>query len=90
MSLFPTKTRLRLLRDVADGLVRYAPNASPPVMNLATTPPANVLSPTAEQRQAGWITVDVREGNDVLGAYPYELTGVGRAVLATAGLDSRD
>lgn len=35
--LFPTKTRLRLLQDVADGKVVYAPNQGG-VLNLATTP----------------------------------------------------
>lgn len=79
-NLFPTKTRLRLLRDVADGHVKYLPNQGG--MNFATSPPANVLAATAEQRQAGWITVDIREGSDTLGAYPYRPTATGWNLLA--------
>ncbi|TDC34212.1 hypothetical protein E1211_17855 [Micromonospora sp. 15K316] len=80
-NLHPTKTRLRLLRDVADGNVWFSPHSSA-VQNRATTPASNVLSATAEQRQAGWITADIREGADTLGHYPYRPTGTGWNLLA--------
>ncbi|MCX5066744.1 hypothetical protein OOJ91_12895 [Micromonospora lupini] len=85
MSLYPTKTRVRLLQDVADGLVQFSPHGHPAVANVATTPPANVLAAASEQRQAGWIHVDITEGKDVLGAYPYNPTGAGWGILAAHG-----
>ncbi|MFY1595581.1 hypothetical protein [Micromonospora sp. WMMD737] len=81
MNLFPTKTRLRLLRDVADGMVWFSPHENA-VHNRATAPAHNVLSATAEQRQAGWITVDIRDNADTLGHYPYRPTGTGWNLLA--------
>lgn len=79
--LYPTRTRLALLQDVDDGQVVFAPGQGG-VLNLATTPPTQVVSATAEMRRAGWIDVDLDEGADVLGSYPYAVTDTGRAVLA--------
>lgn len=80
VSLHPNHARLALLQDVDDGLVVYAPGQGG-VLNLATQPPRSVVSETAEMREVGWISVDIREGADTLGSYPYALTDTGRAVL---------
>lgn len=78
--LYPTKTRIALLRDVDDGTVVYSANSG--VLNTATLPPTQVLDAVIELRQAGWIAVDFSRGT--LGSYPYVLTDTGRAVLDAA------
>lgn len=74
------RSRLALLDDVDDGLVVFVPSQGA-VLNLATLPPRSVLSETAELRRAGWIDVDLTEGADTLGSFPYAVTDAGRVVL---------
>lgn len=79
-ALRPTRERIALLQDVDHGLVVFS-TWSNTVLNLATLPGRPVLRETAEMRQDGWIDVDLSEGADTLGSYPYALTAKGRAVL---------
>lgn len=89
MNLTPTHLRLSLLRDVDDGQVCFAPNGGG-VQNL--NPDAGIrrddlLSEMTKMRRAGWVTLPLTEGSDVLGSYYYELTDVGRDVLKRAGVE---
>lgn len=79
-ALRPTRERIALLQDVDHGQVVFS-TWSNTVLNLATLPGRSVLRETAEMRQAGWIDVDLSDGADTLGSYPYALTGTGHAVL---------
>ncbi|WP_047891765.1 hypothetical protein [Micromonospora sp. RV43] len=79
-TLRPTRERITLLQDVDHGQVVFS-TWSNTALNLATLPGRPVLRETAEMRQAGWIDVDLSEGADTLGSYPYALTDAGRAIL---------
>jgi hypothetical protein len=78
--LYPTKTRLALLRDVADGEVWQHSNGESVVSLSGDTGGPSVARCTAaieEQRDAGWVhLVELKHG-----AKQWQRTDAGRAVL---------
>lgn len=92
-ALFPTKTRLALLRDVADSATRvydeHSWSGKPVVAWLEWRTEARnvrrsrVTARVRELRNAGWIRT--RPGDVGLHQQDYELTDEGRKVLDEAG-----
>lgn len=87
MSLYPTKTRLALLRAVAEGEVWQNSNGES-VETLAATlgvsdPVRRVTAGIAEQERAGWVHLAELK----YGSKQWQLTATGREVLAEHGIE---
>lgn len=80
--LYPTKTRLALLRDVEVGEVWQnsgnGHSTTPGTIGDDTEPLVVVTSRIAEQEQAGWVHLF----EHTTGAKQWQLTDAGREVLA--------
>lgn len=88
MSLYPTKTRLALLADVADGRVygRYVAAStafdSYSLREDGRGPGSKVTSRMVELEQAGWVRRGTAQSTSYFSRRPWCLTDAGRAVLA--------
>lgn len=85
--LYPTPTRLALLRDIRDGKVRQYRNGE----NICTTRWNAVNAATRDMRSAGWIEPGTQWHEEHGGRHDppasyrlWELAGAGRAVLFAA------
>jgi hypothetical protein len=89
VSLYPTKTRLALLQDVADGLVsEHYPfhRHSPPYTDVDRGPGVSprwvkVTSRIEEMRRAGWVEIHANPGFSMRLSTRWHLTAAGREVL---------
>lgn len=88
--LFPTKTRLALLRDVAREAVRreYSTDFA---YDFNTRSDRTVTAVIAEQKRAGWVELDTTlfetGGKQSFQVRYWRLTDVGRSVLDANGVD---
>lgn len=89
MSLYPTKTRLALLQDVADGVVsehypfhRHSPPYTDVDRGLGASPRwVKVTARIEEMRRAGWVETPASNGFSMRLSSRWQLTDAGRAVL---------
>lgn len=84
--LYPTKTRLALLRDVADGVVWGRRSAGRDAnWNAWRGVTGRVTASIREMERVGWVKLGRPESPSFYASRPYELTDAGRAVLDAHG-----
>lgn len=79
----PTKTRLALLQDVADGHVYCVVDGTDYNSSYAPGLPRKVNAAVGELERAGWVGLEMH-GDDIPGAGNWRLTDAGREVLEAA------
>jgi hypothetical protein len=78
-ALYPTKTRLNLLRAVRDGWILDDPRDGHTYWVDPPDDPFRVDARVREAERAGWIVLDVEDGIN------WHLADAGQAVLTEAG-----
>ncbi len=83
--LYPTKTRLALLRHVAAGIVYKHTHDGSSTTNAGFT---RVTARIAEAEQAGWVELEEADHLDTYPLRVWRLTDAGRAILDQADADA--